>query len=208
MIEPGADGSVAQLCLIECEIAVGDHEPAVVPTTVNTAHLGFILRMEEKGYVDEDGTTTGTVGHIFPIFRALASDVNLPLALALWSFLAVQYFGIRGVGAGANFGKYLGVGSHAIVKGPMGVFVGILEIVSEVGRVISFTFRLFGNIFAGEVVLFISMFLVAFVVPTVFFGLEVFVGFIQAFVFAMLTLVFASTAVGDHDEHHDEAAEH
>ena len=209
VIEPGADGSVAQLCLIECEIAVGDNEPAVVPTTVNTAHLGFILRMEEKGYVDaETGETTGTVGHIFPIFRALASDVNLPLALALWSFLAVQYFGMRGVGIGANFGKYIGVGSHAIVKGPMGVFVGILEIVSEVGRVISFTFRLFGNIFAGEVVLFISMFLVAFVVPTVFFGLEVFVGFIQAFVFAMLTLVFASTAVGDHDEHHEEAADH
>ena len=86
---PAADGSVAQLCLIECEIAVGDNEPAVVPTTVNTAHLGFILRMEEKGYVDaETGETTGTVGHIFPIFRALASDVNLPLALALWSFLA------------------------------------------------------------------------------------------------------------------------
>lgn len=209
VIEPAADGAVAQLCLIECELAVGDNEPAVVPTTVNTAHLGFILRMEEKGYVDaETGETTGTVGHIFPIFRALASDVNLPLALALWSFLAVQYFGMRGVGIGANFGKYIGVGSHAIVKGPMGVFVGILEIVSEVGRVISFTFRLFGNIFAGEVVLFISMFLVAFVVPTVFFGLEVFVGFIQAFVFAMLTLVFASTAVGDHDEHHDEAAEH
>ena len=208
VIEPGADGSVAQLCLIECETAIGDHQPAIVPTTVNTAHLGFILRMEEKGYVDEDGTTTGTVGHIFPIFRALASDVNLPLALALWSFLAVQYFGMRGVGIGANFGKYIGVGSHAIVKGPMGVFVGVLEIVSEVGRVISFTFRLFGNIFAGEVVLFISMFLVAFIVPTVFFGLEVFVGFIQAFVFAMLTLVFASTAVGDHDEHHDEAGGH
>ncbi len=208
IIEAGADGSVAQLCLIECEIAIGDNEPMAVPTTVNTAHLGFIVRMDEKGFVNGDGETTGTVGHIFPIFRSLASDVNLPLALALWSFLAVQYFGIRGVGVGANFGKYIGVGSHAIVKGPMGVFVGILEIVSEVGRIISFTFRLFGNIFAGEVVLFISMFLVAFVVPTVFFGLEVFVGFIQAFVFAMLTLVFASTAVGDHDEHHDEAAGH
>jgi len=218
IIEHGADGSLAALCLIECVYELddgrivhqlGDNEPVAVPTTVNTAHLGFILRMEEKGYVDaETGETTGTVGHIFPIFRALASDVNLPLALALWSFLAVQYFGMRGVGIGANFGKYIGVGSHAIVKGPMGVFVGVLEIVSEVGRVISFTFRLFGNIFAGEVVLFISMFLVAFVVPTVFFGLEVFVGFIQAFVFAMLTLVFASTAVGDHDEHHDEAAEH
>ncbi len=208
IIEPAADGSVAQLCLIECELAIGDHEPRSVPTTVNTAHLGFIVRMEEKGFVNEAGETTGTVGHIFPIFRSLASDVNLPLALALWSFLAVQYFGIRGVGAGANFGKYIGVGSHAIVKGPMGVFVGILEIVSEVGRIISFTFRLFGNIFAGEVVLFISMFLVAFVVPTIFFGLEVFVGFIQAFVFAMLTLVFASTAVGDHDEHHDVAEDH
>ena len=202
VIEPAADGTAAQICLIECEQQIGDHEPMVAPTTVNTAHIGFVLRLEEKGFADQ------TVGHIFPIFRALASDVNLPLALALWSFLAVQYFGMRGVGIGANFGKYIGVGSHAIVKGPMGVFVGILEIVSEVGRVISFTFRLFGNIFAGEVVLFISMFLVAFVVPTVFFGLEVFVGFIQAFVFAMLTLVFASTAVGDHDEHHDEAAEH
>ena len=171
-------------------------------TTVNTAHIGFVQKLDDQGFAGE------TVGHIFPIFRALASDVNLPLALALWSFLAVQYFGMRGVGVGANFGKYIGVGSHAIVKGPMGVFVGVLEIVSEVGRVISFTFRLFGNIFAGEVVLFISMFLVAFIVPTVFFGLEVFVGFIQAFVFAMLTLVFASTAVGDHDEHHDEAGGH
>ncbi len=202
VIEPAADGTAAQICLIECEQQLGDHEPMVAPTTVNTAHIGFVLRLEEKGFADE------TVGHIFPIFRSLASDVNLPLAIALWSFLAVQYFGIRGVGVGSNFGKYIGVGSHAIVRGPMGVFVGILEIVSEVGRVISFTFRLFGNIFAGEVVLFISMFLVAFVVPTVFFGLEVFVGFIQAFVFAMLTLVFASTAVGDHDEHHDEAAGH
>ena len=202
VIEPAADGTAAQICLIECEQQIGDHEPMVMPTTVNTAHIGFVLRLEEKGFEDE------TVGHIFPIFRALASDVNLPLALALWSFLAVQYFGIRGIGAASNFGKYIGVGSHAVVKGPMGLFVGILEIISEVGRVISFTFRLFGNIFAGEVVLFISMFLVAFVVPTVFFGLEVFVGFIQAFVFAMLTLVFASTAVGDHDEHHDAAEDH
>ena len=188
-----------EICLPQEESAC---EGSAALTTVNTAHIGFVMELEDQGFAGE------TVGHIFPIFRALASDVNLPLALALWSFLAVQYFGMRGVGIGANFGKYIGVGSHAIVKGPMGVFVGVLEIVSEVGRVISFTFRLFGNIFAGEVVLFISMFLVAFVVPTVFFGLEVFVGFIQAFVFAMLTLVFASTAVGDHDEHHDEAAEH
>ncbi len=191
-----ADGVI---CLPQEETAC-DGEPVL--TTVNTAHIGFVLELEDQGFAGD------TVGHIFPIFRSLASDVNLPLAIALWSFIMVQYFGVRGIGAGSNFGKYIGVGSHAVVKGPMGLFVGILEIISEVGRVISFTFRLFGNIFAGEVVLFIAMFLVAFVVPTVFFGLEVFIGFIQAFVFAMLTLVFAATAVGDHDEHHDEAAGH
>ena len=201
LIEPGADGSVAQLCLVECETQIGDFAPAAVPTTVNTAHLGFILRLEEKGFAGE------TVGHVFPFFRAIATDVNLPLALALWSLIMVQFWGVKGVGLGNNFGKYIGLGSHAVVKGPMGVFVGILEIISEVGRVISFTFRLFGNIFAGEVVLFISMFLVAFIVPSVFFGLEVFVGFIQAFVFAMLTLVFAGAAVAGHDDHDEESEE-
>ena len=199
VIEPNDEGAAAQVCLIVCEQQIGDFEPMAVPTTVNTAHIGFILRLEEKGI---DGAT---VGHIFPFFRAIATDVNLPLALALWSLIMVQFWGVKGVGLGANFGKYIGVGSHVVVKGPMGVFVGVLEIISEIGRVVSFTFRLFGNIFAGEVVLFISMFLVAFIVPSVFFGLEIFVGFIQAFVFAMLTLVFAGAAVAGHDDHDEES---
>lgn len=199
VIEPNDEGAAAQVCLIVCESQIGGNEPMAVPTTVNTAHIGFILRLEEKGI---DGAT---VGHIFPFFRAIATDVNLPLALALWSLIMVQFWGVKGVGLGANFGKYIGVGSHVVVKGPMGVFVGVLEIISEIGRVVSFTFRLFGNIFAGEVVLFISMFLVAFIVPSVFFGLEIFVGFIQAFVFAMLTLVFAGAAVAGHDDHDEES---
>ena len=207
LIEPGADGSVAQACLIECESPIGDFAPAPVPATVNTAHIGIVLRLEEQGFEDQ------TVGHIFPIFRAIATDLNLPLAIAIWSLIMVQVWGVRGVGAFNNFGKYLGLGSHSPVKPPIGVFIGLLELVSEIGRVISFTFRLFGNIFAGEVVLFISMFLVAFVIPSVFFGLEIFVGFIQAFVFAMLTLVFAAAAVAGHDEEHghgeaDEAPAH
>ena len=84
------------------------------------------------------------------------------------------------------------------------------DAVSEVARIISFTFRLFGNIFAGEIVLFMSAFLVPFAVTTVFYGLEVFVGFIQAFVFAMLTLVFAVTAIshGAHEEEFDGEGEH
>ena len=199
VIEPGADGSVAQLCLIECELPIGDHEPQAAPTTLNTAHIGFVLRLEEQGFAGQ------TVGHVFPFFRAIATDVNLPLALALWSLIMVQVWGVSAVGLANNFGKYLGLGSHAVVKGPMGLFVGILEIISEVGRIISFTFRLFGNIFAGEVALFIAMFLVAFIVPSVFFGLEIFVGFIQAFVFAMLTLVFAGAAVAGHGDHDEES---
>ena len=183
------------------ETAAGDCAGAPAATTVNTSHLGFMLRLEEKGFQGD------TVGHIFPFFRAIATDLNLPLAIALWSLIMVQFWGVRGIGARNNFGKYLGLGSHAVVKGPMGLFVGILEIISEVGRVVSFTFRLFGNIFAGEVVLFISMFLIAFIVPSIFFGLEVFVGFIQAFVFAMLTLVFASAAVAGHDDHDEEHGE-
>ena len=87
--------------------------------------------------------------------------------------------------------------------------VGILEIISELARLISFTFRLFGNIFAGEVVLFMSAFLVPFLAATVFYALEVFVGFIQAFVFAMLTLVFAvvATAHGEHEAGHETETE-
>ena len=91
--------------------------------------------------------------------------------------------------------------SDTIKKGPLGlidIFVGILEFVSELSRMVSFTFRLFGNIFAGEVLLTMMMFLVPFVLVDVFFGLELFVGLIQAFVFAMLTLVFAQTAVAHH----------
>src|SRR5690606_4965819 len=96
----------------------------------------------------------------------------------------------------------------ALKKGPLGlidIFVGLLELVSEFSRIVSFTFRLFGNIFAGEVLLLMMTFLVPFVLVDAFYGLELFVGLIQAFVFAMLTTVFAVTAVSHHgDEGHEE----
>jgi F-type H+-transporting ATPase subunit a len=84
-------------------------------------------------------------------------------------------------------------------------FVGLLEFASELIRMVSFTFRLFGNVFAGEVLLLMMSFLVPFVLVVVFYGLELFVGLIQAFVFAMLTLVFAQMAVTSHDDHDEEA---
>jgi F-type H+-transporting ATPase subunit a len=92
--------------------------------------------------------------------------------------------------------------------GIIDVFVGLLELLSEFVRIVSFTFRLLGNIFAGEVLLIYMTFLVPFVVPTLFYGLELFVGFIQGSVFALLTLVFAIMAVEHHDSHEPHDAAH
>ncbi len=85
-------------------------------------------------------------------------------------------------------------------------FVGILELISEISRIISFSFRLYGNIFAGEIVLATMAFLGAFLLPMPFYALELFVGFVQALVFTMLALVFFSMATqGHHDDSHAEA---
>ena len=164
-----------------------------------------MIQRDKEGLKDSEG-----IGEIFPWFRSIATDLNLPLAIALWSFIFVQIWGVQSLGAGGNFGRFIGVGKAAVVKGPIGVMVGFLEVISEIARIVSFTFRLFGNIFAGEILLFMAAFLVPFLAATVFYGLEVFVGFIQAFVFAMLTLVFAVTAVshGEHEEEHEDAGGH
>ena len=83
----------------------------------------------------------------------------------------------------------------------MGV-VGLLELLSEFAKIVSFAFRLFGNIFAGEVLLAVMAFLIPFMVPAVFYGFEIFVGFIQAAVFMMLALIFFQAATVSHDDHH------
>ena len=202
----GLDGSFANGRVAIDREPPGDGEGAL-GVTLNTAHIGIILKQEQAGVIDiEAGVIERSkgVGEIFPLFRAIATDLNLPLAIALWSFIFVQLWGIQSLGLGTNFGKFIGVGRAAVVKGPIGVVVGLLEVISELARIISFTFRLFGNIFAGEVVLFMAAFLVPLLAATVFYGLELFVGFIQAFVFAMLTLVFAVTAVSHGEHGHDE----
>ena len=90
--------------------------------------------------------------------------------------------------------------------GAMDFVVGLLEIISELAKIVSFGFRLFGNIFAGQVLLFVMTFLVATLLPAIFYGLELFVGLIQAFVFSMLLLVFSTMAMAGHghddEEHH------
>ena len=132
-------------------------------------------------------------GVLVPFFRSANTDINSTLALALVAMTMVHYWGFRVLGIVTHIGKFLN-----FREGPIGLFVGILEGLSEVARIISFTFRLFGNIFAGEVLLIAMAFLVPLIGIVPFLGLEMFVGLIQAFIFAMLTLVFAATATVHH----------
>lgn len=133
---------------------------------------------------------------IIPILRSANTDMNTTLAMAIISVFMIQFFGITTIGFFRHVGKFINFSS------PINFFVGILESISEIAKIISFTFRLFGNIFAGEVLLVVISFLIPYIIPIPFYGLELFVGFIQALVFAMLTLVFMTTASISHEEGH------
>lgn len=134
-----------------------------------------------------------------PLFRPGSADLNTTLALSLISVIMIQIIGFRTLGAGyaKKFFNF---------SNPMNFFVGILELISEFAKIISFSFRLFGNVFAGEVLLTVMLMLVPYFVPLPFYGLEIFVAFIQAFVFAMLTLVFIKIAMTSHAHEGDSHA--
>jgi F-type H+-transporting ATPase subunit a len=140
--------------------------------------------------------------HKVPLLRAASSDLNTTLAIALVSVIMTQVFGLRTLG-----GEYV-QRFFNLKGGPIGLYVGLLELIGEFAKIISFTFRLFGNIFAGEVLLAVIVFLLPWVVVLPFLGLELFVGFIQAFVFAILTLVFMTMATTSHEHHETHAEPH
>lgn len=132
-------------------------------------------------------------GEIFtPLFRSAASDLNMTLALGIVAVLFVNMRGVAAVGFRKHAEKFFSL------KGPIVFFTGVLELISEIAKILSFSFRLFGNIFAGEVLLVIMAFLAPYFIPVPFLALEVFVGFIQALVFAMLTMVFIRIATAQH----------
>ncbi|MEX1019387.1 MAG: F0F1 ATP synthase subunit A [Litorilinea sp.] len=137
-----------------------------------------------------------------PLLRPPSADLNTTFALALITIVMVQVIGVRTLG-GAYWGKFFTLRGEGMMKG-VNAFVGFLELVAQFSRLLAFGFRLFGNIFAGEVILLTMAFLIAFLLPLPFFILEIFVGFIQALVFMMLALVFfteATVAHGDHEHH-------
>ncbi len=158
-------------------------------------------------------------GHeiLVPLLRAPNTDVNVPLSIALFSFFFIEYWGIRSIGAFKyvnsffNFGQ-LRDGLVSLFKGKIrpavtgilfgfiNLFVGCLEVFSHFIRIISFTFRLFGNMTAGEILLLVVCFLVPLMATIPFYGLELLIGFIQALIFAGLTMVFGIIALTPHTE--------
>ncbi len=157
-------------------------------------------------------------GHaIIPILRSANTDINVPLSIAIISFIAVEYWGFKTIGVLHYINSFFNVGQirsgfadlfrgkikpaiSGIFLGLINLFVGCLEVLSHFIRVVSFTFRLFGNMTAGEILLLVISFLVPFVVAIPFYGLELLIGFIQALIFAGLTLVFGVIALTPHSE--------
>lgn len=128
-----------------------------------------------------------------PLFRSPAADLNFTLAFAVISVLMTNIIGMAAVGTFRHLGKFFNFSS------PINFFIGILELISEIAKIISLTFRLFGNVFAGEVLLTIISFLAPYFIPLPFLFLEIFVGAIQAFIFAMITLVSISLHTATHE---------
>ncbi|MFA5309745.1 MAG: FoF1 ATP synthase subunit a [Dehalococcoidales bacterium] len=155
-------------------------------------------------------------GQEYELLRGSNTDLNTPLAIALVSFVFVEYYGLRSLGIkylrkffnlggffrsiGQVFRGKVKQGLTGLFSGVIDIFVGVLEALSELIRIVSFTFRLFGNMTAGEVLIMVAAFLLPMAVGWVVYGLELLVGFIQALVFSGLTLAFVSMAVSSHEE--------
>ena len=171
--------------------------------------IGLLVGAGEKGYPIRPwgpisalvkGEVSSEGYNVVPFVRALSTDLNFTLALAVFSVAMTQIFGVQALGM-KYFTKFWNTKTlfSKPVFGLMDWVVGLLELVSEFAKIISFAFRLFGNIFAGSVLLFVIGTLLPVAAQSVFLGLELFVGVIQAFVFGMLTMVFMAQAVQGHD---------
>ena len=170
------------------EHAVADERVALAAPA---APLGNVLAAESEVAYD---TCAAQGKKLVPLFRAPAADLNFTFAIAAISFVFIEYWGFRALGPG-YLKKFFN--TNGIMS-----FVGIIEFISELVKPFALAFRLFGNIFAGEVLLVVMAFLVPLLLPLPFYGFEVFVGFIQALIFALLTYAFLNIAVTGHDEEH------
>lgn len=164
--------------------------------------LGLLPGIGSIGFIEQHaGEST-----FLPFFRGSTADLNTTLGLALFSVIGANIFGIITIGFWKHFNKFINLDSFAeipkkikkepfiVLVNPIKAFVGIIELVGELAKITSLSFRLFGNIFAGEVLLAAMAVIFAFIVPIPFMFLEIIVGIIQALIFAMLTLVYFTIA--------------
>jgi len=169
-------------------------------------------------FVGSIGMNVLEEGHevFVPFFRGGTADVNMTLALSLMIVIGSNVFGMIAVGVWKTFNKYVNIsllGSiftkvrkdpSILIVAPITFFVGILELIGEIAKVASLSFRLFGNIFAGEVLLASMAAIFAFILPGPFLFLEVFIGLIQALIFSLLATVYFTIAAEDHGEHEED----
>ncbi len=190
-------------------IATDRHKPGPAGHAVGPEQPGREAASMAAGGLTEAIGGPGIVGGeptdgwaFVPFLRAAATDLNFTLAIALICFVAIEIAGLRAGGI-RYLGKFIHIDfSRGLLLGIVNIFVGLLEFISELVRIISFAFRLFGNLFAGQMLLFVIPFLVPLLAVLVY-GLELFVGLVQAFVFAILTLAFMAVAlVSEKGDHH------
>lgn len=178
--------------------------------------LGLLPGIGSIGFIEQEGGSaelTGAAHAVFvPLFRGGTADLNTTLALALISVIGSNLFGIMAVGFWHYFNKFINLKSlidiprhivkeaTIVIVNPIKFFVGVVEIIGEFAKVASLSFRLFGNIFAGEVLLSAMAVIFAFILPVPFMFLEIIVGVVQAVIFAMLTLVYFTIASSE-EEH-------
>lgn len=188
-------------------IGILEHSDHGYPVEQVLPGIATIVQADESEHTGE-GEHEGEDGYaLIPYVRVLSTDLNFTVGLALISVFMTQVFGVRFLGMN-YFTKFLNVGGlfKRPIFGVIDFAVGLLEMISEISKILSFSFRLFGNIFAGSVLLFVIGTLVPVFAQSGFLMLEFFVGLIQAVVFGMLTMVFMAQATAGHGDHGDEHA--
>ncbi|MDA8596716.1 F0F1 ATP synthase subunit A [Candidatus Pacebacteria bacterium] len=139
---------------------------------------------------------TGDDAHFTPLLYPAATDLNITIGLAIVAFVVIEFAGIAALGVWKYGGKFINFSGKTIGQRVLNFAIGLIELVSELARLVAFSFRLFGNIFAGKTLLVVIMALATpYVLPVPIIAYEIFVGFIQAFIFAILTLFFIKIAI-------------
>lgn len=177
--------------------------------------IGLLPFISSIGFIE----TTGSHETFIPLFRAGTADINTTLALSIMIVVFSNIFGVLVIGVWKTFNKYVNIhvlggvftkvrnDPSVLIVAPITFFVGLLELIGEFAKVASLSFRLFGNVFAGEVLLASMGAIFLYILPGPFLFLEVFVGLIQALIFALLATVYFTIAAQDHSQHDEHKSE-